>query len=516
MDTINAKGTLHRKSRSLIAMLGVTTILGLAIPANGQPAASVPQKVEILPPPAQPGPLVQRFVTMPQGKTALQHIRVIDGTGKPSLVDRTVLIDGDKIVAILPGKAVIPAGYKVVDMTGHTAFPGIVGMHNHLFYVAVPNRSATNPGEPPVLVPQMTFTSPRLYLAGGVTTIRTAGSVEPFADLNLKRAIDRGSLPGPHIDVTGPYLEGNKVFFLQMERLTGPDAARASVNYWADRGVTSFKAYMNISRAELAAATEAAHARGLKITGHLCSVTYPEAAEIGIDNLEHGFFANTQLDPGKTPDTCPPTFGNPTQTAIKPGTPEAAALIKLLVDRKVALTSTLPVFESERADRPRLSDAAIAMLTPQAKDAYLAARVADLATPPAEAAARAAIYANNTAMERAFVAAGGLLIAGPDPTGDGGVVPGFSDQRGIELLVAAGFTPEQAIQIATSNGAKYLGLADRIGTIAPGMNADLVVVKGNPSVTISDVRNVVMVFKDGTGFNPQKLLETVRGRYGEY
>jgi hypothetical protein len=129
-------------------------------------------------------------------------------------------------------------------------------------------------------------------------------------------------------------------------------------------------------------------------------------------------------------------------------------------------------------------------------------------------AARA--FQNDLALERKFVSAGGLLLAGPDPTGNGGVIPGFGDQRAVELLVLAGFKPEEAIRIATLNGATYLGLADRIGTIAPGKNADLMIVKGDPAKTIADIENVEIVFKDGVGYDSAKLLESVRGRYGQY
>ena len=194
-----------------------------------------------------------------------------------------------------------------------------------------------------MLVPQMTFSAPRLYLAAGVTTMRTTGSVETYADLNLKRKIDEGKLPGPHIDVTGPYLEGPNSFALQMHELSGPDEARQMVNYWADRGVTSFKAYMNITRAELRAAIEEAHKRSIKVTGHLCSVTYKEAAELGIDDLEHGFFVNTQLDPEKKPDVCSASEGDYTLEHMDPNGPEAKDLIQTLVTHHVAVTSTLPV-----------------------------------------------------------------------------------------------------------------------------------------------------------------------------
>jgi hypothetical protein len=116
--------------------------------------------------------------------------------------------------------------------------------------------------------------------------------------------------------------------------------------------------------------------------------------------------------------------------------------------------------------------------------------------------------------EVAFVKAGGLLLAGPDPTGNGGVLPGFGDQREVELLVEAGFTPLQAIQIATENGATYLGQQDRIGTIAPGKQADLVLIKGDPSKSIDEIENVETVFKAGIGYDSKKLIESVRGQVG--
>jgi imidazolonepropionase-like amidohydrolase len=126
------------------------------------------------------------------------------------------------------------------------------------------------------------------------------------------------------------------------------------------------------------------------------------------------------------------------------------------------------------------------------------------------------LYKRDLAMERAFVAAGGLLLAGPDPTGDGGVVPGFADQRETELLVEAGFSPVEAIKISTLNGATYLGRQDSIGSIAVGKNADLVVINGNPAAKIEDVEKVEIVFKDGVGYDSAKLIESVKGRYGEY
>jgi len=462
---------------------------------------------------------VEEFVRVQAPKVVLTHVRIIDGTGGPAVDDQNIVIEGGKITAIEKGAdAPAAAGTTVLDLRGYTVMPGIVGMHNHLFYIVRPDLDSQRHFDPPVLAPQMTFSAPRLYLAGGVTTMRTTGSMETYTDLNLKHDIDAGKLPGPHLDVTGPYLEGSTSYFIQMPHLTSADDARRTVEYWAGQGVTSFKAYMNITRAELKAAIDAAHQRGIKVTGHLCSVTYKEAAELGIDDLEHGFFVNTQLDPDKKPDVCSASAGQETLAHMDPNGPEAKDLISTLVSHHVAVTSTLPVFESEAgAGRPPLRQQMLDAMTPEAREDFFLVRQQPASAPaPAPKIDPALLWKHDLELEHAFVAAGGLLLSGPDPTGRGDVLPGFGDQRGIELLVESGFSPVEAIKIATLNGAIYMGKEKEIGSVATGKNADLVVMKGDPAKQISDIENVEIVFKDGVGYDSRKLLESVRGRYGQY
>jgi imidazolonepropionase-like amidohydrolase len=344
----------------------------------------------------------------------------------------------------------------------------------------------------------MTFSAPRLYLASGVTTARTAGSKNPYADVQLKHDIESGAVPGPHLDVTGPYLDGEG----------GPEKTRGTVAYWADRGVTSFKAYVHIKRDELRAAVEEAHKRGLKVTGHLCSVTYAEAVEAGIDDLEHGFFVNTALDPDKKPDTCTESRGDYTLEHMSAA--GADALIRLLVAHHVAVTSTLPSTAGAADHNAPVEQGALDAMSPTLRDAYIAWR-----NRPSSPQA-AMLLKKEMALERAFAAAGGLLLAGPDPVGVGGLVPGFADHREIELLVDAGFTPLEAIRIATLNGATFLGRQTEIGSIAAGKNADLLVVQGDPAAHIGDIEKVEFVFKDGISIDRANLLESVKGRYGQY
>ena len=457
------------------------------------------------------------FIAVRAPRIVLTHVRVIDGTGAPAVEDENVTIENGKITSIEKAADVAASrGAAVLDLHGYSVIPGLVGMHDHLYYIARPNLDANWHYDDPVMVPQMTFSSTRMYLAGGVTTMRTTGSVEPYSDVNLKQEIDAGKVIGPHMDVTGPYLEGSTSRFVQMPHLKSPEDARQTVEYWADRGATSFKAYMNITRAELKAAIDAAHGRGLKITGHLCAVTYKEAAELGIDDLEHGFFVNTELDSDKKPDTCSQAQGFETLAKMEPNTPEAKDLISTLISHHVAVTSTLPVFESMAGTgRPPLRQQVLDAMTPEARTDFfiLRERPAGRAGPKFD---RAMLWKHDLAMEYAFARAGGLLLAGPDPTGAGDVLPGFGDQREVELLVEAGFTPVEAIKIATMNGATYLGRDKQIGSVAAGKNADLVVIKGDPASKISDIENVEVVFKDGVGYDSKKLFDSVKGRYGQY
>jgi imidazolonepropionase-like amidohydrolase len=294
-----------------------------------------------------------------------------------------------------------------------------------------------------------------------------------------------------------------------MHELTGPDDAKRLVDYWAAEGMTSYKAYMNISREELVAAITQAHAHHLKLTGHLCSVTWPEAIAAGIDDFEHGpVFTDTEFAPGKKPDVCPDGGGSAWLKQDVGGS-QVQELIHNLVSHHVAVTSTLPVFEASAPGRPKLQSRTLEAMSSESAQSYLTARAKVALDSPMTALMR-----KEMDFELAFAKAGGLLLAGPDPTGNGGVLPGFGDQREIELLVEAGFTPVEAIHIATENGAIYLGQQDRIGTLRPGKQADLVLIKGDPAKTIDDIENVETVFKNGIGYDSKKLIDTVRGQVG--
>jgi imidazolonepropionase-like amidohydrolase len=435
------------------------------------------------------------FIRINSPRIVLAHIDLIDGTGVPVKTDQTIVIDDGRIGAVGPASSAMhPPGAQVLDLRGRTVFPGLVGMHDHLFYAAKGGRAF-------VRLPR---TFARLSLAAGVTTIRTAGAIDLTADRAIKREIDEGREAGPKIHLSSPYL-GAAENIGTIER---------TIEQLADAGVTSLKAYTTIRRAELAAAIRTAHRRGLKVTGHLCAVGFREAAAMGIDNLEHGIIVDSEFYSGKVPDQCPDqsaTIGELIRMNVESAPIQQT--IRTLVEHGVAVTSTLAVFETLSARTGFFDRRVEPLFTESAWDDYVS-EVQWRSSYPSLYASSSDALAFEMAFERSFVRAGGVLMAGADPTGWGGALAGFANQRNVELLVGAGFTPEQAIQIASANGAAFLGEADRIGTIQVGKQADLVVVQGNPAARITDIRNVELVFKDGVGFDPQALTESEHSNIG--
>jgi imidazolonepropionase-like amidohydrolase len=449
------------------------------------------------------GPQAAPFVSVNAPVVALTHVTLIDGTGQPARADHTVVIDGEKIAAVGPSATVsVPAGAQVIDLTGQTVMPGIIGLHDHMYY-----GSSVGGSMRPML-----FSYPRLFLAAGVTTIRTTGSVDSYQELNLREAIGKREIIGPEIHVTGPYLQGpGRGSPGAMHPLKGPEDARRMVKYWADEGVTWFKAYTQISRAELGAAIDEAHKAGIKVTAHLCSVGFREAVALGIDNLEHGLLTNSEYWPGKKPDECPAvTDVEMYKNLDVENGPEVKQTIDDMVKRKVSLTSTLSVMELSSPRRIPLDQRVLDVLHPEAAKAIQAwhTNAQTRNDDPNQALLKKAMQ-----FERRFVAAGGLLAAGSDPCCLSDVA-GYGDQRNFELLVEAGFTAEQAVQIMTANGARVLGIDSRVGTIAPGKQADLIVIRGDLTKRPADIRNITTVFRQGTGFDPDKILKTIQGLVG--
>lgn len=437
------------------------------------------------------------FISVKGPLVALTHVRVVDGTGAPARVDQTIVLDAGKIAAAGPfATTSVPAGAQVLELREHTVVPGIVGLHEHTYFGGV--RRVT----------QMTNSAPLAYLAYGVTTAMTAGSMLPYHELSLKRAVDAKTIPGPRFLIAGPYLDGPASTNPMSLKVGTPEAARRAVAYWAGEGATWVKFLGRVTRAVLQAGIQEAKARGMRVTGHLCSVTFTEAAAMGIDLLQHGFITNSEYVPGKKPDECP-AQNQRAQADVDVASPAVQASIRAIVQGKAAVASTLAVYETF-APGHRLDIEALDLLDAETRSEVqsINASLAD-----AEFTVPPRLLEKMMAWERAFVAAGGLLGAGVDPWGTG-LLPGLGNLRNYELLVKAGFSAEQAMQIMTLNGARILGEDQRIGSIAVGKAADLVVIFGDPVGVPSDVYNVVTVFKDGVGFDSAQLRQEAKGRIG--
>jgi len=442
----------------------------------------------------------RKYVAVDTSVVALTHVLLVDGTGAAPASDQTIVIRGGRIAEVGPATRVsIPDGAVTMDLGGHTVIPGLIGMHDHLFYTAAGGRAV-----------QMSYTGPRLYLASGVTTIRTAGSRSPYAEINLRDAITKGVVPGPRIHLTAPYITG-AAGGGSMDVITSPDEARRFVAYWASEGAEWIKAYTDIRQSELGAAIKEAHKRGMKVTGHLCSVSFQEAVALGIDNLEHGMLTASDFDPSKQPDVCPVNVIGRNNQA-DPRSDVAKATIQAMVKRGVSMTSTLAVYEPFVANRPTKEPRVLNAMAPEVRASYLKIRneIDSSGTGPVAAEG----FRSSMAFEREFVAAGGLLAAGVDPTGLGGALAGYGDQRNYELFIEAGFAPEQAIRIMTANGARILGVDRQVGTVERGKLADLVVLHGDLTHDPTVIRSPTVVFKDGVGYDSAKLIASVEGRVG--
>jgi imidazolonepropionase-like amidohydrolase len=460
----------------------VAALAGITIPIGAQSRALNPE--------------VAQYVKVDAPVVAITHARLIDGTGTTALEDQTIVIRGDKIAAVgSSARVTAPAGAQVIDASGKTVIPGIIGLHDHMYYGGMKFMGASYP---------------RLFLSAGVTTIRTTGSVDAYQELNLQRKTDSMLIAGPTIVPTGPYLQGPGPGPAAMYPLSGPDDARRMVKYWADEGVKWFKAYTQISRAELGAAIQEAHKDGVKVTAHLCSVGFREAVDLGIDQLEHGLLTDTEFYPDKQPDVCPQVSDSVMYGNLDIESADVQKTIHTMVQHHVGMTSTLDVFEIAASSRVPNDPRVLEALYPAQSE--VVAKYYESGKTVRDSIPRLRLQ-KAMQFERDFVKAGGLLGAGSDPCCQSAIA-GYGDQRNYELLIEAGFSPEQTIQIMTSNGAKILGFDKHVGTIKAGMDADLVVLAGDPIKTPTDIHNVETVFRHGIGFDPAKLRESVKGLVG--
>jgi imidazolonepropionase-like amidohydrolase len=436
------------------------------------------------------------------GVVALVGGSVIDGTGAAPRPDCTVLIEGQRIRAVGEGVEV-PEGAEVVDVAGHTLVPGLIDMHGHLF-TNVGARMANQFGP-----------FARLYLAGGVTSVFTAGEEDPEAALAFRDAQRSGDELGTRVYSAGPYINhvGGAAGF--MPGVASADEARAKLSEWKER-IDGVKVYMDITPEELRAVIEEAHEAGLRVTGHLGSLTAGEAIDLGIDRLEHGIYAMSEF--GR------PNPADPFDVEYLYGLAEidfaagaGAALVDEIVASGTVLDPTTVILESVFAgplelapDWRRYLAPSVALHLEQVGKAMASLRTASL-EPEEWRDLVERVLDKQRELVRRVHEKGGKVVGGTDPV-FADVLPGYGLHREAEHFVLAGLDELEAIRACSLSAAEALGLEDELGSIAPGKLADLVVVEGDPASDITALGRTKIVYQAGARFSPEELRESAEGR----
>ncbi len=454
---------------------------------------------------AQPSENAKKFITFQQESFAITNVTVIDGKGTAPQQTMTVLVKSGKIVDVgSSNKITIPAGTNIINAKGKTLLPGFVMLHEHIFYTKIFENEFN--------VVNMTNTFPRMYLAGGVTTMRTAGSVSPHTDLNINRLIKDGKMVGPKMDVTGPFIERGSDFRIpQLPILPKDQQAGTTVDYWADQGSTSFKVYMHVTKNDLTQVVQRAHAHAMKVTGHLCSVTYAEAGEIGIDNLEHGFMASSDFVVGKQSDLCDAFKQRSSLLALNKDDERMTALMKLLIQKGVTITTTPAVFAPSTNYEMVLGGGEEA-LHPDIQKELKARYDRNVG----KDSSQQKLFEKELYWIKKFYDMGGKLVVGTDPTGAGRTIAGYSNLWSLEILVKAGFNLPEAVMLCTLKGAEYLKRDKEVGSIEKGKAADFILIDGDLIADVKNIRKIQWVFKDGVGYDSKTIFESVKGKVGLY
>lgn len=440
---------------------------------------------------------LKSFIVADQPVILVKNARLLDGVHWRPLGHQDMLVRNGRIAAI-GGNIAPPAGAKVIDASGKTLMPGLVMLHEHLMVEApVGNRSVfySNPYVPQVM------------LAYGTTSARTAGSVDMEGDLALKRQIDAGRVPGPDLDVS-VYIEGPKDPIATLPALADAAAARREVAYWADRGATSIKLFFDATPEVAAGAIAEARSRNMDIAGHLCATHAATAAKLGLETLEHGVLASYDLVPGADEKSCPKLERQVAMlkqmATLDPNGPEVGALFKTLLDHKVAITATLAVRDGYLCSP---------ITPPPARELALLLHPDNIpAQAPCFPGLDAAIEKRGIAFQAAtavrYHRMGGTVLVGTDIW----LVQGAGGPKEMETLVAAGLTPMDVLKAATIDGARAIHRGENVGSLEVGKRADFLLIDGKPDENISDIRKLSAVFKDGVGYDPQKLYEDAKGK----
>jgi imidazolonepropionase-like amidohydrolase len=465
-------------------LLGIAALLFSTAPANAQRADKFSD-------------MHKAFVTADQPVILVRNARLLDGLHWKPREQQDMLVRDGRIAEIGRGLKA-PSGAKIIEAGGRTLMPGMVMVHEHLMALVPLGKRFVVHTNPYVA---------QVMLAYGTTTARTAGGLDLEGDLRLKRQIDDGVAAGPDLDVT-IFIGGPKDTLLTIDKLADAEAARREVAYWAGHGATSIKLFFHTTPDVARGAIAEAKAQRMGIAGHLCATKVATAAGLGLETLEHGLWAAYDLVPSANEESCP-IFERQVamfkQTAsLDANGPEVGKILEMLLAHKIAITPTMATLDGTLCSPITL---------PPIRERSLLKRP-DKIEPqsPCFEGIDAAIEKRSHAFQNAtavrYHRMGGTLLVGTDAW----LVPGAGGPRELEILVEAGLRPIDALKAATIDGARAVHRADDIGTLEVGKRADFLLIDGSPDVNISDIRKLVAVYKNGIGYDPQKLYEDAKGQ----
>lgn len=424
-------------------------------------------------------------------RVLIKNIKLIDGTGGPIQQDKTILIEDGVFKKVFSSSDFeISKDVKVIDGKGKTMIPGLIGVHNHLHI----------PGNP-----FLGDIAAKLYLASGVTTIQTCGAASADREIEIAKKVETGAIKGPEIIPSGPYITGkggNQNMIIPQNE----DQLRDTIKFWADKGVKWFKVYRNIEPEFLKIVIDEAHRNNTRITGHLCSVTFREASDMGIDAIEHGFNSASDFRNKKKVGEC--SGSREYVDELDLDSKEVTNLLEKLVENGTVLTSTLSIYEASIPSRSFIDKRSSEIMSESFRENF---KDINERTDKEISKTREKRLRRIMDFEYKFYKIGGVLSAGVDAGRH--ILPGFGDQRNFLLLREAGFTTQEAINIMTRNGALKLGRTD-IGTVEAGKRADFLILDGDLEFDDNAIQKLSEIYKNGVSYDPGSLLQGLKGKYG--
>jgi imidazolonepropionase-like amidohydrolase len=429
--------------------------------------------------------LAKTLAHKPSSSLAFVHANLFDSEKAVMRPGTTVVIAGNKITAVgEDGKIKVPAGAQVIDASNQTLMPGLWDMHVHL----QPNDGVLN-------------------IASGVTSVRDlANDIDQLGA--MQRRFDEGTEIGPRvlkagfIDGRGPYAGPTKIFADTEEE------AKADIDRYAKLGYVQIKVYSSLKPELLPTIVKMAHAHGMRVSGHVPAfMTAQQFVEDGVDEIQHMnfIFLNFMFD--RVKDTRTParfTEVGAHAAEIDPASPQVQAFIQLLLQHKTVLDPTLNVFEGMFTDRPGVMSAGYAPIADR-----LPAQIrrglfyGGLAVPDGMDQRYRDSYQQMLKMAKTFYDAGIPLVAGTD------ALAGFSLHRELEIYEQAGIPAPKVLQLATLGAARVMRRDSELGSVAPGKLADVILVDGDPSAHMSDIRKVKTVVKDGIVYQSSDLYQSL-------